>query len=195
MILEGEIRKVDVCFLNDQPFVYVAGFGNFIPISYETPKLWKRHYGYFAYVIEGIHSLTKPLQKTEFEYWCDGEQKKTSASFVLVSNAARIAGIDFFYRDVKLDDGKFEVLFCNLTEKKKILKALYQLKTKGIDHVEGCETLKVQQLTILFSHRPRKFWCVDGERFPSEDLKYEIKMQAQIAMLLPKKNISQLFLR
>lgn len=195
MILEGEIRKVDVCFLNDQPFVYVAGFGNFIPISYETPKLWKRRYGYFAYVIEGIHSLTKPLQKTEFEYWCDGEQKKTSASFVLVSNAARIAGIDFFYRDVKLDDGKFEVLFCNLTEKKKILKALYQLKTKGIDHVEGCETLKVQQLTILFSHRPRKFWCVDGERFPSEDLKYEIKMQAQIAMLLPKKNISQLFLR
>lgn len=189
LLLSGTVRQVDLCKINEEPFVYVAGFGNFIPISYETPKRLKKKYGYFAYVIEGIHSLSKPLSKTSFTYWNEGKEHQISASFVLVSNAERIAGIHFFSEDVKLNDGFFELLICNLTDRRKLLKAIYQLKCKGIERALGCQTIKTKNVKFIFSKPPQKFWCVDGEAMKTEDLVYEIKMMDPISLLVPTKQV------
>ena len=36
LILDGEICEIDICTINRKPFVYVAGFGRFMNIPYET---------------------------------------------------------------------------------------------------------------------------------------------------------------
>ena len=37
-ILKGEIRQVDLGLINNQPFVYVTGFGKFINVPYQTSR-------------------------------------------------------------------------------------------------------------------------------------------------------------
>ena len=37
LLMKGKVRKIDMCMLNDNPFVYVAGFGKFMNIPYQTP--------------------------------------------------------------------------------------------------------------------------------------------------------------
>ena len=52
LLLNGVVKDIDICTINNQPFVYVAGFGKFVNISYETPRHLKKKYGYLAYLIE-----------------------------------------------------------------------------------------------------------------------------------------------
>ena len=53
LILTGKTRKIDLCTVNGAPFVYVAGFGKFMSVPYETPRKLKKKYGYIAYLLEG----------------------------------------------------------------------------------------------------------------------------------------------
>ena len=122
LLLDGEIKNIDVCCVNGKPFVYVAGFGKFMNVPYETSRELKKKIGYFAYVVEAIKEFKNITRLYELSYEIDGEVYNGLYSFMIISNANRIAGINNFYNDVKLDDGKFEVLFCNLNRKKDILK-------------------------------------------------------------------------
>ena len=45
LALDGSVKGIDICTINKQPFVYVAGFGKFMNVSYETPRELKSKYG------------------------------------------------------------------------------------------------------------------------------------------------------
>ena len=49
MTLDGIIHNVDICLINDKPFIYVATIGKFAEIPYETPRELKKKFGYLAY--------------------------------------------------------------------------------------------------------------------------------------------------
>ena len=120
LLLEGEEQKIDICCVNGKPFTYVAGFGKFMNVPYETSRELKKKIGYLAYIVEGIKEFRNTTKLYELSYTVGDETYHGLYSFVIISNANRIAGINNFYNDVKLDDGKFEILFCNLTRKKDI---------------------------------------------------------------------------
>ena len=42
-LLDGVVKGMDVCLINGRPFVYVAGFGKFLNVAYETPRALKRN--------------------------------------------------------------------------------------------------------------------------------------------------------
>lgn len=193
-VLDGEVKKVDICVINDRPFVYVAGLGKFINISYETPRELKKNFGYLAYLIAGLEEFLGQTRQYEIEYEVNGEVHSGKYSFMLISNANRIAGVDNFYKEVKLDDDKFEVLLCDLTTKADILKSLYHLTTKDITKVPGFYFYKASEFKVKFLEPPSKCWCVDGERLESDSKEYHIRIQNGVEILLPKKNISKLFI-
>ena len=45
MLLQGVRKKVDVCYVDDTPFVYVACLGDYIDMAYSTPRSLKKKYG------------------------------------------------------------------------------------------------------------------------------------------------------
>ena len=55
-------KNIDVCLINENPFVYVACIGAWVDISYSTPRKLKEKYGKLAYVIYGIQQLKQKLQ-------------------------------------------------------------------------------------------------------------------------------------
>lgn len=193
LLLEGTIKEMDVCLINDKPFVYVAGFGKFMQIPYNTPRKLKKKYGYLAYLIEGIKDFISPTKLYNITYKINGIEKKGYYSFMLISNANRIAGINNFYKDVKLDDDQFEVLLCNFRRRVDIIKTFTLLMTTDIEKVSGIEFYKTNKMEIKFEDYPKKAWCVDGERLDRAVLKYEIKNVRNVKIMLPKKNIDKIF--
>lgn len=193
-LLNGQIQNIDVCLINGQPFVYVAGFGKFANISYETPRELKKRFGYLAYLIEGLKELNGETKLYDLKYTVNGKTYEGKYSFIMISNANRIGGIDNFYKDVKLNDNKFEVLFCDIKDKTDIIKSLYYLKTSDITKVSGFYFYKTDNLKIEFKLPLKKGWSIDGEEFKEETNKFEISVINDIPILMPKKNISKLFI-
>ena len=194
-VLNGQIKDIDICTINGRPFVYVAGFGKFMNIPYETPRNLKKKVGHLAYIFEGVKNFFRDRTSLiELEYEIDGKKYNGLFSFMIASSATRIAGINNIYKDVKLDDGKFEVLFSNLTTKKDIIKSLYYLNMSDITQVPGFYFYKTDNLKIRFKKKLKNSWCVDGEELDEHTHEYEIKVVKNIKMLLPKKEISKLFI-
>lgn len=193
LILEGSIKNVDVGFINNHAFTYVASFGKFMDIPYKTPQELKKKIGYLAYILEVFKRVFNHIPKHSITFKIDGEKHFGKYTFIIISNANRIAGINNFYNDMKLDDNMFEVMFCSLNRKIDILKAIYALKTSDIKYVAGVEIYKCKTLEIEFLDSTKP-WCVDGEKFDDLKHKYFISLNQDIKMLIPNKNIKKLFI-
>ena len=192
MVLDGKVKGIDVCQINNQPFVYVAGLGKFTDVAYDTPRNLKKNLGYFAYLINALKSFNRKTHLFEMEYTCNGETYRGLYSFVLICNATRMGGIDVF-NDVKMDDNKFEVLMTNITSKKDIIKSLYMVKTSDITKVPGFYFYRTDNLKIKLKEEPKKCWCIDGEKLKSKKREFEINIIKDVKMLLPTKELDKIF--
>ncbi len=192
-LLNGVVKAMDVCLINDRPFVYVAGFGKFLNIAYETPRALKKRYGKLAYVIEGVKDFLRPTKLYKITYKVNGIERTGYYSFMLISNANRIAGINNFYRNIKLDDDQFEVLFCNFKRRIDILRTFSVLLTTDITKVSGFEFYRTNNIEVKFDTYPKKAWCVDGEKLDRAVLNYKIVNEQDVKIMLPKKNIKKIF--
>lgn len=189
----GIVKAIDICTINGDPFVYVAGFGKFMNVPYETSRDLKKKYGYLAYILQGAKSFHAKTNLYDITYEIDGEVYRGLYSFMIASNANRIAGVNNFFKDIKLDDDRFEVLFCNLSTKKDIIKSLYYLKMHDITKVPGFYFHKTDNLKITFNDVARKKWCIDGEKYEASTNTFVIKVVPGIKLLIPNKKIDTLF--
>ena len=192
LVLDGKIKGIDICKINNQPFVYVAGLGKFVDIAYDTPRSQKQRLGYFAYLVNALKIFNTKTQLFEMEYTCNGETYKGLYSLALICNATRIGGIKVF-DDVKMDDNKFEVLLTNITTKKDIIKSLYLAKTSDITKVPGFYFFRTDNLKIKLKDYPRKNWCIDGEKLKEKQKNFDISIIKDLKMLLPKKELCRIF--
>lgn len=192
MILDGVVKEIDICILNKQPFVYVAGLGKFVNIAYDTPRDMKKRFGYFAYLINAVKSFYQKTRLFEVTYEVNGEVYRGYYSFMLICNASRMGGIEMF-QDVKMNDGKFEVLLSNISSRKDIIKSLLLLKSSDISKVPGFYYFKTDKMKIKFSKKPIKHWCLDGEELTDEKLNYNISIVKGIKMLIPSREVDKIF--
>ena len=193
--LNGVVKKFDIGLINNHPFIYVAGFGKYMNISYETPRNLKKRLGHLAYIWEGIKTFFSKTKLYDITYEIDGEKYRGLFSFLIISNANHIAGVKNIYKDVKLDDDQFEILLCTIKRKKDILKSLYFLTIHDPSNVPGIYFYKTNNLKITINNPDNKDWCIDGEQLNKDEKdKYDIKIAHNIEILIPKKNISKLFI-
>ena len=193
LCLNGEIKGMDIPLINGRPFVYVAGFGKFMNIPYDTPRDLKKKYGHLAYMFGGLKDFFSHTKNQMVEYEVNGKKIKGLYSFMLISSATRIAGLNNFYKDVKLDDDSFEVLLCTYTRKIDILRAMAMLIVTDAEHVDGFESYRTNHLKIKFDKYPRNAWCVDGEKLEIRTKTYDIRNEKDIKILIPKTNLNKLF--
>ena len=194
LCLKGEIKGMDIPLINGRPFVYVAGFGKFMNIPYDTPRDLKKKYGHLAYMFGGLKDFFSHTKNQLVEYEVNGKKIKGLYSFMLISSATRIAGLNNFYKDVKLDDDSFEVLLCTYTRKIDILRAMAMLIVTDAEHVDGFESYRTNHLKIKFDKYPRNAWCVDGEKLEIRTKTYDIRNEKDIKILIPKTNLNKLFI-
>lgn len=109
-IMTGTARYLDLAEFNKRSFVYTASCGLFSRTSYETPQKVKNLLGHFAYILEGVKDISQ-FKPVYMEIEC--EDKIIKDEFILVSlcNTFSLGGVvSFEDKDIKLDDGYFELL-------------------------------------------------------------------------------------
>ena len=192
MLFNGKVKGIDICMLNNQPFVYCAGFGKFTSVSYKTKRELKAKFGYLAYIINALKEFNDKTKLYEIKYTIDDKVYSGKYSFVMISNANRIAGINNFYKDIKLDDSKFEVLFCKSSNKSEIAKGLYYMKTKDITKVPMFKFHKTDNIKIEILNTQKNSWSLDGDEF-KDGILFNVDIIKDVKILLPSKNIKKLF--
>ncbi|MDD7131727.1 MAG: YegS/Rv2252/BmrU family lipid kinase [Firmicutes bacterium] len=193
LALNGKVKRIDICTINDKPFVYSAGFGKFMNIPYETPRELKKRIGHLAYIREGARDFFRKVKLYDITYEVDNEKYRGLFSFALITNANRVAGINNFYKDIKLDDNKFEVLLCNITKLKDIVKTLYFFALYDASKIPGFYFYQTDNIKIKFNSPLKKPLCIDGESFDDMSGSYNIKIDHDVYVLMPSKNINSLF--
>ena len=190
-ILSGRDKQIDICMLNNKPFVYVSGFGKFVSLSYETPRSSKAKYGYLAYFTSAVKDFFKDSYMYDIEFEVNGKKHNGKYSLGIISNANRIAGINNFYKDVKLDDDTFEVLLCSIEKRSAMLKSLFKLGIQDITKVRGVELYRTNNFKIKFNNKLKKPWTIDGEKYPERDKYYEININRDIKFRLSNNAINE----
>lgn len=194
--LNGIIKEFDIGLINEHPFVYVAGFGKYTNISYETPRTLKQKIGHLAYVKEAILAFFRKTRLYDITYEIDGKEYRGLFSLILISNANHIAGIKNIYKNVKLDDGLLEVVFCTIKNRKDIIKSLYFLTINGPSQVPGIYFYRTNNIKIKINDDDYKPWCIDGEKLESSEKgTYEVGIKPKVRILIPKRNVSNLFMK
>lgn len=192
LLMDGVVKNIDICTINNVPFIYVAGFGKFMNIPYETKRKSKKRFGYLAYVFNGVKNFFRFTKMYDLTYKIGKDTYSGPYSFLAVTNATRMAGVKI-YDNIKLDDGKFEILFCNIKKRKDIIKSLIRLRKTDITHVPGFYFHSSDNLKITINDAKDLPWCLDGERYDIEGNEIEIKIDQDTKIMLPKTNINELF--
>lgn len=195
LALNGEIKRIDMCTINGKPFVYSAGFGKFMNIPYETPRKLKKRLGHFAYIRQGIKDFFRKEKLHDITYTVNDKEYRGLFSFVLITNANRVAGINNFYKDIKLNDDRFEILMCNIKQLKDVIKTLYFFTRYDASKIPGFYFYKTDNFKFKFNTIVKKHLCIDGESLDDMSGEYEIKIDHDVYVLMPSKNIKNLFIK
>ena len=178
-LLKGKAKYIDICYVNDTPFVYVACFGDYIDMAYATPRELKKRYGKLAYILYGFKQIFNKINKYNIKYKIDDEEYETECSFIFISNSSRIAGQPDVYYDVKLDDN--------------MLKMLVLLTTVEVKDIPGVTYYRTNNLEIEFLNKQKTSWCIDGEEYKEKTNKYTFRVEQNMKMQVPREKINVLF--
>ena len=192
-LLKGKAKYIDICYVNDTPFVYVACFGDYIDMAYATPRELKKRYGKLAYILYGFKQIFNKINKYNIKYKIDDEEYETECSFIFISNSSRIAGQPDVYYDVKLDDNMFEVAIAKVNNKAEMLKMLVLLTTVEVKDIPGVTYYRTNNLEIEFLNKQKTSWCIDGEEYKEKTNKYTFRVEQNMKMQVPREKINVIF--
>ena len=100
----------DLGKFNSRYFVYVAAFGLFTDVTYETDQNLKNAFGYSAYLAEALKRLPS-VRSIPLRITYDDTVIRDSFIVGLITNSESVGGMKVIPGpDVKLDDGMFEVM-------------------------------------------------------------------------------------
>jgi len=192
-ILEGTQKKVDICYINNTPFVYIACLGDYIDMAYRTPRELKAKYGKIAYLIYGTKYFFNKMHHYDIRFKVDGKEYEGTYSFIFISNSSRIAGQPDVYSNVKLNDNKFEVAMANPKNKKELLRLFTKIDSMDVKDITEIVHFQTDNFEIEFKDDLKTSWCIDGEEYNNNSNKFCFKVNQNMKMQIPKENIHQLF--
>lgn len=157
----GHIESFDVGKMNSRYFNYVAGFGAFCNVSYETKQELKKQIGNLAYIIKAIHEIPN-LHPYHVKMNLDGKILEKDLMFGLIINGNRVAGFEMVEQaDNTFKDGLFDIILVEHTPNPL---ELYNYPL-GVLHPELNMKYveRYQAKSIIIESQEKLAWTLDGE--------------------------------
>ena len=177
IVVSGEDFACDIGTFNNDNFIYVAAFGIFTDVSYQTKQDAKNVLGHAAYLVEGVKRLPAvrayPLKISYSDQVIEGE-----FLYGMVTNSYSVGGFrGITGQNILLDDGLFEVTLIrkpsNPLDLNSIILALVDKRVKS-EHIYTFKTSKL----VVESEDPVS-WTLDGE-FGGDHCKAVIENRQQV---------------
>lgn len=162
-IMDGEVRHIDVgAFGGERWFTYVAGFGAFTDVPYETPQADKRLLGRLAYLLNGVKTLggIKPIP---MRMQADGHVVEDEVLLGLVCSTTSVGGFRnrALSEGVSLEDGLSEIILVRNITSIHDLNALGALLLKREFDPRFFHTFRAGHVRFDFPYDVK--WTLDGE--------------------------------
>lgn len=157
----GNIESFDVSKMNSRYFNYVAGFGAFCNVSYETKQELKKQIGNLAYIIKALHEIPN-LHPYHVKMNLDGKVFEKDLMFGLIINGNRVAGFEMVEQaDNTFKDGLFDIILVEHTPNPL---ELYNYPL-GVLHPELNMKYveRYQAKSIIIESQEKLAWTLDGE--------------------------------
>lgn len=157
----GNIESFDVGKMNSRYFNYVAGFGAFCNVSYETKQELKKQIGNLAYIIKALHEIPN-LHPYHVKMNLDGKVFEKDLMFGLIINGNRVAGFEMVEQaDNTFKDGLFDIILVEHTPNPL---ELYNYPL-GVLHPELNMKYveRYQAKSIIIESQKKLAWTLDGE--------------------------------
>lgn len=160
-VVEGENYAVDVGMFNDDVFVYIAAFGLFTEVAYETDQQIKNVLGHMAYLLEGMKRLAA-IKSYKLKVTFGDKVIEDEFIFGMITNSYSVGGFKRITgNNVELDDGEFEVTLIkkpqNPIELNRVMAAL-------VDRDIDAECMYCFKASEVFIESEEELsWTLDGE--------------------------------
>ena len=161
-IVAGQLYPLDIgSFGPDRYFTYVAAFGIFTDVPYETPQEDKRIWGRLAYIMNGAGALGR-LKDTHVRVWYDDHMEEADVLVGLVTSTTSVGGFKAT-RDIgiSLNDGLYEMVLVRAT---KTLAEFNLAATRALRlDFDNDSFISAQTGALRFEFDEPVAWTVDGE--------------------------------
>jgi YegS/Rv2252/BmrU family lipid kinase len=160
-IINGKPTPLDIGLFGERYFTYIAAFGAFTGVSYNTPQSAKQSLGHLAYVFGGFAEVAAIVpRRTVVRY--DDSVIEGEFIFGGVVNSTSVAGlVKLNPSRVDLADGEFEVV---LVRQPVVLADYAEILTSLVMQTyEGDNFLMLHASTVSFTFEEEVAWTVDGE--------------------------------
>lgn len=159
--VKGRDFSCDIGSFNDDVFVYIAAFGLFTDVSYETNQDMKNVLGHMAYLLEGVKRLSA-IRSFPMKVTYEDNVIEDDFIFGMVTNSVSVGGFkNITGKNVKLDDGVFEVTLIKAPKNPvELNNIIHALLNRDID-TGGMYCFRTAE--VAFETKEPLTWTLDGE--------------------------------
>ena len=188
--VNGTLFPCDVGKFNDDIFVYIAAFGLFTDVSYQTKQEMKNVLGHLAYVLEGTKRLFNvPSYRIKVTH--DGETLEDEFIFGMVTNSRSVGGFrNMIGKQVVFDDGLFEVTLIKTPKNPLALQEI--VASLLIEQVDTKHMYSFKTGRITFESLEEIPWTLDGEFGGAHDEVTVENLNRQLRIMVPDEHIREL---
>ncbi len=159
-VVEGKDFLCDIGEFNDRNFVYIAAFGLFTDVSYETRQDMKNLLGHMAYMLEGMKRLST-IDSYHMKIKYDGGVIEDEFMYGMITNSVSVGGFRVITGNkIKFDDGVFEV---TLIKKPSNPIELNEIAASFVDRRINSECMYSFKASWLDIETDNVNWTLDGE--------------------------------
>ena len=175
---------------NDSVFVYIAAFGIFTDVSYETDQAVKNVLGHMAYILEGAKRIFNiPSYKIKVEH--DGEVIEDEFIFGMVTNSRSVGGFsNMVGKNIVFDDGLFEVTLIKTPKNPIALQEI--IAALLIEQVDTKHMYTFKTKKITFDSVEEIPWTLDGEFGGEQDYVEIENVQKAMEIMVPENHVLEL---
>ena len=179
--VKGVPFPCDIGKFNDSVFVYIAAFGIFTDVSYETDQAVKNVLGHMAYILEGAKRIFNiPSYKIKVEH--DGEVIEDEFIFGMVTNMVG--------KNIVFDDGLFEVTLIKTPKNPIALQEI--IAALLIEQVDTKHMYTFKTKKITFDSVEEIPWTLDGEFGGEQDYVEIENVQKAMEIMVPENHVLEL---
>ena len=188
--VKGVPFPCDIGKFNDSVFVYIAAFGIFTDVSYETDQAVKNVLGHMAYILEGAKRIFNiPSYKIKVEH--DGEVIEDEFIFGMVTNSRSVGGFsNMVGKNLVFDDGLFEVTLIKTPKNPIALQEI--IAALLIEQVDTKHMYTFKTRKITFDSVEEIPWTLDGEFGGEQDYVEIENVQKAMEIMVPENHVLEL---
>lgn len=181
-ILEGQVRKIDVGYLNGEPFLLMVSTGLDAVAVHNVDLRAKRYFGRMAYVLSALWSVfTHRARKIQITI--EDRNIRDRGYLAIISNSRYYAGPYKITDQTKIDDGLLNVILFKKRSISDTLRLLIGVLTRRHKYMRDVAFYQGKRIQV--SSRSRVKMQMDGDKAPPTPASVWVKKH-HLPVFVPK---------